>query len=74
MSEEEGHVIDKDILYLLKPEITNVLAQGLSIMYNEKPNDPIDFLAKWLLKHSSVEAQRLTVHIIFRYRKVRRKR
>lgn len=61
MSDEKERALDKDIVYLLKPEITNVLAQGLAATCSEKPQDPVDYLAKWLLKHSVVESQRLAV-------------
>lgn len=35
-----------------RDDIGKVLAKGLSILYQEKPKFPIDFLAKWLLNYS----------------------
>ena len=72
MSENKRETIDRDIQYLLKPEITNIIGQGLSILYNEQPEDPIDFLGKWLLKYSSVEAQRSNVKALIKIRKLKR--
>ena len=61
MSKEAKHIIHPDVAYLLDPKITDVIGQGLAVLYNEKPCDPVDFLAKWLLKTSYSETQRLAV-------------
>lgn len=32
-----------------------VIAKGLAVMYKQKPKNPVDFLAKWLLNYAQVE-------------------
>jgi hypothetical protein len=33
----------------MQEEIGVVIAQGLSLVYKEKPENPVNFFAKWLL-------------------------
>lgn len=40
-----------DIKYIKTPEIGKVIAQGLAAVYLEKPDFPVDYLAKWLLNY-----------------------
>ena len=40
-----------DITYIKKPEIGKVIAQGLAAVYLQKPDFPIDYLAKWMLNY-----------------------
>jgi hypothetical protein len=42
-----------DIDYLKQSTIGEVISRGLAVLYKEQPSFPIDFLAKWLLNHSS---------------------
>ena len=37
--------------YLKQDAIGDVLSQGIAEMYLEKPQFPIDYLAKWLLNY-----------------------
>jgi Dpy-30 motif len=39
-----------------------VIAKGLAVMYKEKPEKPVDFLAKWLLNYSSVKKKEKLMH------------
>ena len=41
--------------YIMQPEIGLVIAKGLSVAYKEKPNNPIDFFAKWLLLQAEIK-------------------
>jgi len=42
------------IQFIKNNEIGMVLAKGLAIVYEEKPEKPVDFLAKWLLNYSGI--------------------
>lgn len=42
-----------NIDYLKQATIGEVISRGLAVLYKEQPTFPIDFLAKWLLNHSS---------------------
>ena len=44
-----------DAKYIMQDKIGVVLAKGLSVTYKEKPNNPVDFFAKWLLKQSQIQ-------------------
>ena len=46
--EEELH---PDIKYIKTPHIGTVISQGLAAVYMEKPDFPVDYLAKWLLNY-----------------------
>ena len=61
MSKERQNILHPDIAYLMDPKITEVVGQGLAVLYEEKPGDPVDYLAKWLLKHSQTEVERAHV-------------
>lgn len=41
-----------DVDYIHQDKIGGIIAEGLSVLIEQKPNRPIDYLAKWLLKHS----------------------
>jgi hypothetical protein len=41
-----------DMQYLKQDKIGRVIAQGLSQVYQEKPQKPVTFLAHWLLNHA----------------------
>jgi hypothetical protein len=41
--------------YIMQPEIGLVIAKGLSVAYKEKPTNPIDFFAKWLLLQAEIK-------------------
>ncbi|CAI2360915.1 unnamed protein product [Moneuplotes crassus] len=43
-----------DIAYIKRDDIGLVIAKGLAKTYKAQPQDPVDFLAKWLLNHSNV--------------------
>ena len=44
-----------DAAYIKRDDIGVVIAKGLAVMYRQKPKNPVDFLAKWLLNYASVE-------------------
>ena len=39
----------------MQDKIGLVIAKGLSVVYKEKPENPVDFFAKWLLQQSSIK-------------------
>jgi lipoprotein NlpI len=41
-----------EIQYLKQDKIGKVIAQGLSQLYQEKPQKPVTYLAHWLLTYS----------------------
>jgi|JI6StandDraft_1071083.scaffolds.fasta_scaffold02926_9 hypothetical protein len=41
-----------DMQYLKNDKVGKVIAQGLSQLYQQKPQKPVTFLAHWLLNHS----------------------
>lgn len=41
-----------EIQYLKQDKIGKVIAQGLSQLYQEKPQKPVTYLAHWLLAYS----------------------
>lgn len=43
-----------DIAYIKRDDIGLVIAKGLAKTYKAQPQNPVDFLAKWLLNHSNV--------------------
>lgn len=50
-------ILDKehpDITYLKQDEIGLTLSKALSETYKQKPNNPVEFFAKWLLNHTKV--------------------
>jgi hypothetical protein len=53
-----------DITYLKKDEIGLVLSKGLSETYKVKPNNPVEFFAKWLLNHSKTQKHAKQVTIL----------
>ena len=42
-----------DIQYLKKDAVGKVVAQGLAELYRERPQFPVDYLAKWLYNYSA---------------------
>jgi len=46
-----------DIAYIKRDDIGLVIAKGLAKTYKAQPQDPVDFLAKWLLNHSNVSIE-----------------
>lgn len=43
-----------DMDYLTQDEVGGIVAKGLAALYLEKPQFPIDYLAKWLLTYSEL--------------------
>jgi len=58
---EETKVLEKQLHpvseYIMQPDIGLVIAKGLSVAYKEKPQNPIDFFAKWLLLQAEIKKQ-----------------
>lgn len=44
-----------DIAYIKRDDIGLVIAKGLAKTYRAQPNDPVDYLANWLLNFSNVK-------------------
>lgn len=44
-----------DAQYIKREDIGVVVAKGLAVMYKTQPQNPVDFLAKWLLNYANVE-------------------
>ena len=40
-----------DIAYIKTEEIGQIISQGLTAVYLERPDFPVDYLAKWLLNY-----------------------
>lgn len=43
-----------DAQYVMQDKIGVIIAKGLSVTYKERPKNPIDFFAKWLLDQSDI--------------------
>ena len=46
MSKKNVH---PDAAYMMKDDIGLVIAKGLSVVYKERPDNVVDYFAKWLL-------------------------
>jgi hypothetical protein len=44
-----------DAAYIKREDLGGVISKGMAVLYNTKPKNPVDFLAKWLLNYSHVE-------------------
>ena len=44
-----------DSKYIMADNIGPIIAKGLSKIYKEKPKNPIDHFAKWLLQQSDIQ-------------------
>lgn len=51
---EEQKKLHPDSEYIMQPKIGPIIAKGLATVYKEKPNNPVDFFAKWLLQQSNI--------------------
>jgi len=58
----EGVKDHPDAAYIKRDDIGLVIAKGMAVMYQVKPSNPVEFLAKWLLNHSQVEHSALSVN------------
>ena len=57
MSKEEAPAPKKlhpDSEYIMQQNIGPIIAKGLATVYKEKPHNPVDFFAKWLLQQSNI--------------------
>jgi hypothetical protein len=43
----------------MQDKIGLIIAKGLSVVYKEKPKNPTDFFAKWLLSQSEIQKKEL---------------
>ena len=50
-----------DASYIKRKDIGEVIAKGLAVMYKNQPQNPVDFLAKWLLNYAQIEKKALSV-------------
>jgi len=44
-----------DSEYIMQNHIGDVIAKGLATVYKEKPSNPVDYFAKWLLMQSEIQ-------------------
>ena len=58
--EKEG-LFHPDVAYLLTPEISDILAKGLTELYEKRPRNPVEYLAAWLLNKSNETLLKLEV-------------
>ena len=56
--------VHPDVRYLMHESISMVLSQALAETLDQKPTDPVDFFAKFLLHHNSVHTQAQQVSAI----------
>eukprot|EP00331_Platyophrya_macrostoma_P018748 CAMPEP_0176472284 /NCGR_PEP_ID=MMETSP0127-20121128/41661_1 /TAXON_ID=938130 /ORGANISM="Platyophrya macrostoma, Strain WH" /LENGTH=344 /DNA_ID=CAMNT_0017867143 /DNA_START=38 /DNA_END=1067 /DNA_ORIENTATION=+ len=47
-----------DIHYLMQEHIGKVVSEGLSVLYEQNPTHPVDFLAKWFLNYAATQKNR----------------
>lgn len=46
-------LLHPDIAYLEQDEVGKVICKGLATIAKLRPNNPVDYLAKWLLSYQS---------------------
>lgn len=56
MDEADGKE-NSDIAYIKRDDIGLVIAKGLSKLYRVQPEDPVEYLAKWMLNYSNVKSE-----------------
>jgi hypothetical protein len=44
-----------DAQYVMQDDIGLVIAKGLSVVYKERPDNAVDFFAKWLLQQADIK-------------------
>lgn len=44
-----------DAAYIMQDSIGPVIAKALAQVYKEKPNNPVDFFAKYLLQQNEIQ-------------------
>lgn len=54
----------QDIKYLMQDEIGVVISKGLSATFENKPKNPIEYFAKWLLNHRKTEKEAQAVSVL----------
>jgi galactose-1-phosphate uridylyltransferase len=57
---DKGHGDHPDAAYIKREDIGLVVSKGLAVLFKTQPNNPVDFLAKWLLNYSNVEKTALS--------------
>lgn len=55
MNEEVEVKENPDIQYIKRDDIGLVIAKGLSKLYRAQPDNPVDYLGKWLLNYANVK-------------------
>lgn len=53
MSDEAGGKENADIAYIKLDDIGVIIFKGIVKTYNSQSQDPVDYLAKWLLKFAN---------------------
>lgn len=57
MSQDILNEVHPDVRYLMDESISMVLSQALAETFDQRPTDPVDFFAKFLLHHNQIRAQ-----------------
>lgn len=54
-----------DIKYLKQDDIGAVISKGLAATYENRPKNPVEYFAKWLLNHRKTvkEAQNVSISL-----------
>lgn len=55
MNEEVEVKVNPDIAYIKRDDIGLVIAKGLAKLYKAQPENPVDYLGKWLLNFANVK-------------------
>lgn len=55
MSDQPLH---PDAAYVMQDDIGLVIAKGLSVVYKERPDNAVDFFAKWLLQQADIKKKK----------------
>ena len=54
-SQAPAKKLHPDSTYIMQDNIGPVIAKGLAQVYKEKPTNPVDFFAKWLLNQARIQ-------------------
>jgi hypothetical protein len=53
----KGNTLLSDADYLKSEDLGKVIAKGMAVLYKANPQNPIDYLGKWLLNQSMVKRE-----------------
>lgn len=55
MSEKKEH---PDVTYIKNEDVGIVVAKALAVLYKVKPNNPCDYMARWMLNYAQVQKEK----------------